>query len=333
MVKVLYVVGSSRCGSTVLANIFGELDGVFSAGEIRYVWDRVLQGRRCGCGLQVDRCDVWRSVLPAAGRDRREIVALAAAQQRTLRLHHTPILLRRSPRRLLRSRELARYVAAMTALYEGLSSRTGARVIVDSSKRPSNAAALRLIGGIEPYVLHLVRDPRGVAYSRLRPKANPDGAGEMPKVSAPFSVVDWTATNIAAEDVRRHLGPGRSLFLRYEEFVTAPRQAIEAIGALLGERMDSDPFVDNSTVALGPNHTVSGNPGRFDRGVVKLRPDMEWVHRMRPRDRRITTSLALPLLVKYGYPILSNRRASISATPPAIPEARADREPGAKADR
>ena len=36
-VKVLYIVGMGRSGSTILANSLGEVDGFFSAGEICYM--------------------------------------------------------------------------------------------------------------------------------------------------------------------------------------------------------------------------------------------------------------------------------------------------------
>lgn len=306
--KVLYIVGSSRCGSTILGNILGELDGFFNGGEIRFLWSRVLQGRRCGCQRPVDGCPVWRSVLPSGGGDRRAIQTLDHAQHAVLRLHHSPSLLRRAPKSLLRSRELTGYVRAMTDLYKRLSRVTQARLIVDSSKRPSNAAALRLIHGIDPYVMHLVRDARGVAHSRLRPKANPDGAGEMPIVSSWASSIDWMATNLAAEDLTRQWPPDRSIFLRYEDFVTDPKNAIDRIAAFVGERVQPDPFIDDNAVKLGPNHTVSGNPDRFERGPVRLRADVEWVDHMRSLDRRVTTALTFPLLVRYRYPFRSTVR-------------------------
>jgi Sulfotransferase family len=307
-VKVLYIAGSSRCGSTILGNILGELDGFFNGGEIRFLWSRVLQGRRCGCQRPVDECPVWKSVLPSGGRDRQAIQALDHAQHAVLRLHHSPKLLRRSPKSLLRSRELANYVRAMTDVYKRLSGVTHARLIVDSSKRPSNAAALRLIHGVDPYVIHLVRDSRGVAHSRLRPKANPDGAGEMPIVSSWVSGIDWMATNLAAEDLTRHWPPDRTILLRYEDFVTDPRNAIDRIAAFVGERIQPDPFIDDNAVKLGANHTVSGNPDRFERGPVRLRADVEWLDRMRSLDRGVTTALTLPLLVRYGYPFRSTVR-------------------------
>jgi len=316
LVKVLYILGSSRCGSTVLANILGELSGFFSGGEIRYLWERVLQDRRCGCQLPVAQCDIWASVLSAGRVDAKCLEAISLSQRQLFRVHRTPRLLRQSPEQLLQSKPLARYLAAITDVYERLGSLTAAGVIVDSSKRPSNGAVLRLIPGVDPYFLHLVRDPRAVAYSNLRSKSNPDreGGAEMPRMTARFTAIHWLATNLAAEDLRRHLSRDRSLFLRYEDFVARPKPAVHRILEFLGENSAADPFTDSRTVVLGANHTVSGNSDRFKTGRVHLRQDADWVRRLSSRDHAITTALTLPLLSRYGYHL---RRPIDGAVPAA----------------
>ena len=75
------------------------------------------------------------------------------------------------------------------------------------------------------------------------------------------------------------------------------------IAALVGEPDARLPFVDEHTAELGTNHTVSGNPGRFRTGPVTLRLDDEWVAHQAARDRWATTALALPMLLRYRYPL------------------------------
>lgn len=62
MVRVLSIVGYTRSGSTLLDSILGELDGVFSAGELHYLWERgLLEHRTCGCGDQTAQSAGGRS--------------------------------------------------------------------------------------------------------------------------------------------------------------------------------------------------------------------------------------------------------------------------------
>ncbi len=63
-VKVLYIAGYERSGSTLLHNVLGQLDGFFAAGELAKIWDRsLIENRRCGCGAPFRECEVWRRIL------------------------------------------------------------------------------------------------------------------------------------------------------------------------------------------------------------------------------------------------------------------------------
>lgn len=157
--KLLYVLGRGRSGSTVFANVLGELDGFFSGGEIRYFWDPVVVNESvCGCGAPVRECVVWSHAL--ARLSDVDVEEVSGWQHDIVREHQTYKLLRY--RRTRRWASLERYAQVMSRLYDALAEVTGARVIVDSSKRPSYAAFLRSVPGIDPYYIHLVREPRGI---------------------------------------------------------------------------------------------------------------------------------------------------------------------------
>jgi hypothetical protein len=60
---VLSIVGPGRSGTTILASVLGEADGVVSVGELRWLWQRGVQERRsCGCGLPPDERPVWTGI-------------------------------------------------------------------------------------------------------------------------------------------------------------------------------------------------------------------------------------------------------------------------------
>ena len=69
---------------------------------------------------------------------------------------------------------------------------------------------------------------------------------------------------------------GRTVRIRYEDFVERPRETVERIAQLLDLDTSQTPFVDERSVRMQPTHTVAGNPNRHDRGLVTLRPDEEW---------------------------------------------------------
>jgi hypothetical protein len=307
--KVLYILGYSRCGSTLLGNILGEVDGLFSAGEIRFLWERALQGRRCGCGSRLTQCDVWGRVLSGPGAASAEDVV--SWQREVVRLRHMRRILRSTRPDASPRSALDRFVDEMDRVYRELGRITSARVIVDTSKAPSNAAALRLIPDLRVSFLHLVRDPRAVVFSQLRPKANPD-EDEAPELRGPpllRSSMYWTASNYAADAVRRALPSAQSMLVRYEDFVEQPRSVIERIVRAIEESGDL-PFDGDRLVRLGIHHTVTGNPDRFRTGLVEIRFDDRWLGEMPTPTRAAVTALTIPLLGRYRYPFSPGSRTA-----------------------
>jgi hypothetical protein len=307
-VKVLYIVGWGRSGSTIIDNLLGETDGFFTAGELGHLWQRgLIEGRRCGCGDILTECEIWSRVLQTAfgdghqdALDAREVVVW---RREAVRVRHSWKLLQHTPGTPVGNPALDSYISAVDRLYRSVAATTGARVIVDSTKRPSDAALLRLLPNVDAFYLHLVRDPRAVAYSWRRRKAQLDRnrVADMEAHSPTSSTLSWLGWNLAAEALRRRHDARRSLLLRYEDFVARPRPTVQRIVDLVGESPESLPFENDRTVRLGRNHTVSGNPDRFKTGSVKLREDAEWAAKQPRGDRLVTTMLALPLLHRYGY--------------------------------
>lgn len=316
--KVLYVMGWGRSGSTLLDNLLGEVDGFFSSGELRKLWQEGLtEGRKCGCGMRVSECRVWSNVLPRVlGENSSKQIRpsdVVQWERQALRTRHTWRVLHASSSGG-RSQSLEAYRQVSSRVYLGIQQVTGARVIVDSSKMPSHAALLKMLPEVTPYFIHLVRDPRAAAYSWQRRKARLDlnGSEEMPRFGLLHSTFSWTEFNFAAEAVRRRYPPESSMLIRYEDFVAEPRDTLRQVIEFVEETSTELPFVNDHTAQLTGNHTVSGNPSRFGTGTVHIRNDNEWVTRQRAADRLIATTLSLPILHRYGYPLRVNRPKSIS---------------------
>ncbi|AHY47611.1 Sulfotransferase family [Rubrobacter radiotolerans] len=305
-VKVLYIAGLGRSGSTILSNSLGQIDGFFSTGEMNFVWKHaLLENRLCGCGRPLRECPVWRAVFERAfgGMDRVDARAVMASMHAGARTRHVPKMLTERGRRDLRKR-VPLFLEHAERLYRAVTEATGERVIVDSSKEPAYGYAVGMIPSVDLYVLHLVRDPRAAAYSWIRQKEQPDSAERefMHQKSARDSALLWDAWNVSAEALWRG-APQRYLRLRYEDFVSDPRGSFRKVLAFIREPDAGLPLIGRDEVRLGVTHTVSGNPNRFETGSVKLRRDDRWKDGMSRSDRTTVTALAAPLLLRYGYPL------------------------------
>jgi hypothetical protein len=294
----------------ILANILGQIKGFVSIGEAYYLWDFVWpRNTLCGCGSPFHECPLWRDVVARAfgGPDRVDAAAMRAAGHRLAGRSRALPRLVLPKSRARAARDGAHYLANVARLYRAVAAASQSRVIVDSSKWPSYGRLLETIPGFDVRVVHLVRDPRAVAYSWLRrtPVLDRYPPEELYRRPANSSA-RWTAWNAAAE-LYWSRAPDRYLRVRYEDFVAAPRASTQRILDHVGEPDAVLPFVSDDAVELGVTHTLAGNPNRLRSGRVELKLDDEWKTRMRRADRAVVGALTLPLLVRYRYTGVTGR--------------------------
>lgn len=312
-VPVLFIGGSGRCGSTLLARILGQQPGVFAAGELRWLWSHGLQRPgRCQCGELIDACPVWGGVLEETfGSVKQVPLDELLRYERLLQTRYLPYGATRSSWRRLKDR-LGPYPRWLDDLYRSIQRVTGCRMIVDASKDPMYAAVLHDLPSVSLSMVHLIRDPRAAAYSwqTIRPERGYIDPVEMRSSGPAVSSALWVLLNGACMEYGRRW-PDRYLRLRYEDFVADPRQALERIGELSGENFETLLRDDGRSLRLDPSHLVWGNPNRFDHGEITIRRDDRWQEGLHRRDRYLVSALTAPLLGRTNYSLRP------SATAPA----------------
>ena len=301
MSKILYIAGWGRSGTTLLDNVLGQVDGIVSTGELHNLWQRgIVDGRDCGCGERVLDCPFWTRVfdLGFGGPDRVDAPAAIRAQDA---IHTRHVLDAARAQRAGRTMQDIGYASHLKRLYDGIAAASQARVIVDSSKYPVDAIVAAGLPGHEVFVVHMVRDPRAVAYSWSRRKDVRDkkkDGGILPRVGILRSTVVWQVYNDVIASVDRRV-VGRSHYLRvnYEDFASRPAETLERIFALIGEPAPDPPLVNGSQVELSATHTAGGNPDRFRSGTTVIRQDESWRTSMsRPRQLAVA-AMAMPTLM------------------------------------
>ncbi len=278
MTKIIVIAGWERSGSTIIANALGSAPGVLSVGEINNLWDRGFGSNLlCSCERPFSECDQWRGIAEAAFGVDRHTVARRAAEA-IVPLGNTWLLRRRLP--LIGSRQdgiEAPYGELLTRLYGTIAEQSQARVMVDASKLPWHAAVAAGLDDFEVFVLHVVRDPRGVAYShrkRVRYDTDDDKALYMDRHGVTFSSLAWVYRNRLSE--WEWGDTGRYLRVRYEDFIADPAGTLRGVFEFVGEPELSVPFTEDGRLQLSPSHNISGNPSRFQQGPVTLRVDDAW---------------------------------------------------------
>jgi Sulfotransferase family len=304
VVRVIFVGGLGRSGTTLLERMLGELPGVCPLGEVVHLWRRDLcDDERCGCGERFSACEFWREVGRRAfgGWRNVDVVRVLALRDAVERTRHIPRL---AGRRLPDTHHplVVEYADYYAQIYRAAAETAGAQVVVDSSKHASLAYCLRWSADVDLRVVHMVRDSRGVAYSWTKTVVRPESAhgDEMTRYPPGRSALLWTTHN-AAFDLLRRRGT-EVLRVRYEALLGDPAGTLRGVAGFAG-LADTGPldFLTEDSVRLGRCHSAAGNPMRFVHGDLPLRRDDAWRDALPPGQRRLVGALTAPMLTKYGY--------------------------------
>lgn len=303
--RVLYIAGVGRSGSTLLERTLGALPGWVNAGELNAIFSRVaLQDQHCGCGTPFSRCPFWQEVGALAFGGWAEVAPrVAHLQPRVVRQRFVPRLVSgRGDATYLR--DLDEYLTAHRRLYTAIATVSGAGTVVDASKSTAQLFALRRLDDLDLRIVNLVRDSRGVASSwskaGLRKPQSPVGE-EMGTYAPHRLALLWAMLQLECT-VLGALGP-HATRLRYEDLVARPREALEQllVDLALPTSTSALSHVGDRSVQLGPSHGVAGSRSRFTSGRIELEVDDAWRSTLPHGARRVVTAVTLPQLLAYGY--------------------------------
>jgi len=303
-VKVIYILGCSRSGSTLLDTLLDNHTALHSCGELAYLprpgW---LHEVYCSCGMIGADCALWEKVVATwqAETGAASLDAQWHAQNMFERYRSIGRLLQQRNNPSSAFNQYARYTRALFGAIQAVSDATA---IVDSSKKPFRALALSMVPGIDLYVIHLVRDGRGVAWSLKKSFQKDARSGQMVDQNSEnifYSALHWTGVNLLSAWTRQQILRHRSIIVRYEDLVFKPDETLCTIGEVTG--LDFTDLINQVKVSnrlRGGSHTIAGNSMRMAREIT-LRPDITWRENLSAGDQRWFNFIGGWLLRRYGY--------------------------------
>lgn len=272
--KLIYVAGAGHSGSTLLGRLLDRHPEVCSIGSIdgvRSALDR--EERFCGCGERPECCPLWGPVLQQLQRgeatrgDDLTIAAdsFVATSQRVLRAIRT--------------------AAGVTHVCEATHNR----------KRPWRYAES---GVATVYIVHLVRDPRGVTFSYER-----KGKATWKPIAGLYLNAfthEWYRLKFRRSKSVRYLR------IHYEDLCADPVTRLRGIARFAG--LDPAKF-EAANLTGGTSHLLQGNRMRH-LPLNTIRRSTSFITQTNRRWWSVTTMLTLPLVLRYGYPLWRRPTAS-----------------------
>ena len=298
-IKVIYIMGYGRSGSTLLDILLGNAARVVTGGAMDNYLEWRRRGLPCACGLALSECSLWGRVgrqLGPLGRHEK------AVQTRVEGFGGFILsLLGILPRRW--RTDYSVFIGKLMAAVAGVG---GGAVVVDSSKSTRECVgrpmALSSIPGLDVYVIFLVRDPRGVVWSAMKCAGSPERRRRFEARAWNFTrtLLSWCMTNILAMVSEARIGNERVLRLRYEDLCRHPEAAMNTIASFIDEDLSDVVRRIKEDRIVSDGHNLGGNRLRFQRNIA-VRCDEEWRERMPTFYRCLAGILAAPLLKRLGY--------------------------------
>lgn len=306
-IKILYIAGTSRCGSTILSNVLGSIEGFCNVGEIKYIWDRgIKENWLCSCGERFNDCQFWNKIIKKTIVNYKnfnpEYVLKLSERGINLRgsknIRIRDILLKNEKELEKKINKMIEYKNYLSKLYSSVEKITKCSVIVDSSKEPIYAYILSNIPSFEVFIIHLIREPHAVIYSRAyRKKRQYISKNETQNMGTTVfnSILDWNLVNFM---IKKLFNSNKNKYFKiyYKEFVNQPNNVVNKILRFLGEdsKKASNIFNENK-IRLSTTHVFSGNPSRLSKEII-IYDDDEWKYKMDLKQK-----LLISLFTLYKY--------------------------------
>lgn len=279
--NILYLLGSGRSGTTLLATILNSTSKVDTVGELHQFYSHLNDNLKCSCGKFVTECGFWQQVLSHLKIDNKTIERFVINQNKEEEHKHIPFL-------LLGKKASYDYIESQERLFNAIGAFKN-EWILDSSKYVGRFLLLSQIKSLNVKGIYVVRDIRGVVNSFNKQVQTP---------KKPISTIFYYLLTNTFAQLICWLDKG-VIKLRYEDLVDNPHQAIENIYISL---LKAEEININLNEAFDVPHIIGGNRLKRNK-TITIKKDMEWKQNISRFNQIIYYFLCLPFMLINRYKI------------------------------
>lgn len=261
---VLYIMGDSRSGTTLLENLLSKSPDIISVGELRNFSDHYNKTGRgitwdweCSCGEPIDQCKYWESILSHLEK------------QGIDKIENTKILEEYSNK----ENDIASNI--IFGIYRAIFDNQKVEFIVDSSKVPHQGIYLRDRGNnndnnIDVKFIYLRRDLRAIAISKQKwnRKFNNDNR------SLYRLLFGCKRHELNCKRYLNKVSNDDKIIINYDRLSKKPTETIHEIC----EKFCINKFDTPNYMYLENDHTIGGSPNRFKKRIIEY--DNSWKQKM-----------------------------------------------------
>ncbi|OBX21649.1 MULTISPECIES: sulfotransferase [Bizionia] len=278
--NILYLLGSGRSGTTLLATILNSTNDITTSGEVHQFYTYLQNKSTCSCGDVVCECDFWSDVITDLNVSEDEIHTFQKKQNNEE--GHRYIL-----SILLGRKASADYIASQERLFTAISNHTNKNWILDSSKYIGRFLLLNQIPSLKVKGIYVVRDVRGVINSFNKQVQTP---------KKPINTIFYyLLTNFFGQlvcwihkDVIK---------LKYEDFIDNPHDHTQYIYSKLLDQNNDDVTLND---VFEMPHIIGGNRLKSSK-TIKIKKDTAWKTTISRPKQILYYLLCLPFMLLNRY--------------------------------
>jgi len=253
--QIIYIAGTARSGTTILAMLLGSCEGVLNVGEITHIYDDgVIQNKQCTCGESAKKCPVWSSVLREL-QPRINLDSIFTSFDRHMGL----------PRALweyLFNKDNKSWIDVNKSILQGLNKSSSTNTIVDSSKYAARGILMCNNFAVETKVICITRSPKGIlkAFSKKNEK---EQLKKTPRQACAYYFITAMSLRILSFCSRK-----KHIWITYEELLENPIDVLHKIEGFLNTDLTQAKRLVENSLPLSTGHVITGNRLRHRKTVV-----------------------------------------------------------------
>ncbi|MEP2936578.1 MAG: sulfotransferase [Gilvibacter sp.] len=285
--RVVYLMGAGRSGTTLLATLLGNSEHIVTLGEMHQFLDYMLDSNPCSCGQQLSDCVFWKPVLARlqTSYSAEELQAINKANKKVEKHRNILGSLMFSNRK---------YQAFQQQLFKHIQEAHSSPFYLDSAKYISRGAQLAKTPGIDIKIVYMVRDVRGLIHSF--------GKNVQTSKSPISTLFYYTMINSFGLIAQGVMGKKKVLRLRYESLVENPQGSLQKMGAFFGTNLDHVHSKLKEGQPFDMPHIIAGNRMKTQK-TIRLKPDFAWKKSQSRPTQILYYLLTLPLQLIFKYRI------------------------------
>ncbi len=256
-IKIIYILGSGHCGSTLLDLILGSSENAFSTGELSFYnpyIEKKLKKKNanylCTCKKKIWDCPVWGRISSSHNFNIKKRYSFKENVLITLKILF-PSLLQNNEKFVDDTYNLLREVKKVL-------NNKDVDYFIDSSKDPRRLFYLLSNKNLEVYPIFLKRNGLKVAKSYNKKERIKIGLKRKGFIKS--YLVRWAFINYISKKLLR-ISKNRGLIIQYEDLCNNPKKLVKLFNELYSLKINKNGFLDKLNNKI--YHNIDGNDMRF----------------------------------------------------------------------